>query len=46
MPKKNNVLLEKNQICPKDDDYESDEYEEEIIDEPKPKTRKKQILPK
>jgi len=46
MPKKNNVLLEKTQIYPKDDDYESDEYEEEIIDEPKPKPRRKQILPK
>ena len=46
MPKKNNVLLEKKQIYPKDDEYESDEYEERIIDEPKPKTRKKLILPK
>ena len=46
MPKKNNVLLEKKQIYPKENDYESDEYEEEIIDEPKPKTRRKQILPK
>ena len=43
MPKKNNVLLEKTQIYPKEDNYESDEYEEEIVDEPKPKTRKKQI---
>ena len=38
--------LKKKQIYPKDDHYESDEYEEEIIDEPKPKTRRKQILPK
>ena len=45
MPKTNNVLLEKKQIYPTDDDYES-EYEKEIIDEPKPKTRRKQILPK
>jgi hypothetical protein len=44
MVKKNSVLLEK-QICPKNDDYESDEYEEEIIEKKKPKS-KKQILPK
>ena len=46
MPKKNNVLLEKKQIYPKDDEYEDEYIEEEIIDEPKPKTRRKQILPK
>ena len=31
MPKKNNVLLEKKQIYPKDDEYEDEYIEEEII---------------
>ena len=46
MPKKNNVLLEKKQIYPKDDEYGDEDIEEEIIHGPKPKTRRKQILPK
>ena len=43
MPRKNSVLLEK-QICPESDIY-YEEDEEEIIDKPKPRSRK-QICPK
>ena len=43
MSRKNSVLLEK-QICPENDSY-YEEDEEEIIQKPKPRSRK-QICPK